>query len=75
MLWALHRRCTRVLARSDPPLGGELVGDEAVAERRIVCVDLSGGVDQVCVVPLPCGDRVVAPVRVQKYDSHLSASS
>ena len=57
---ALHRRASR-FARRDPVLGGELVGDEAVAEDRIVGMDLAGGMDEVCVGPVPIGHRVGSP--------------
>jgi hypothetical protein len=40
----------------------ELVADEAVAEPRVVVVDIAGGVDQVGVVPVPLGDRIGAPL-------------
>ena len=42
------------------PAVGELVGDEPVAERRVVVVDVERGVDQVRVVPVAVGDRVGA---------------
>jgi hypothetical protein len=39
-------------------LVSEFVGDEPVAELRIVVVDVDRGVDQVRVVPVPPADRV-----------------
>ena len=40
---------------------GEFVGDEPVAEFRVVVVDVDRGVDQVGVVPVPLRDRAFAP--------------
>ena len=51
-----------VLAHGDPVFGGELVGDEAVPEDRIVGVDRHGGVHQVCVVPVTGRDGVGTPL-------------
>ena len=45
-----------VLAGSDPAFSGELVGDEPVAEGRIVGVDLASGMDEVSVGPVPPRD-------------------
>jgi hypothetical protein len=42
-----------VLTRPDPALGGELVGDEPVAEDRVVGVDLPCRIDQVGIGPVP----------------------
>jgi hypothetical protein len=54
----------------DPVLPGgdaafaELIGDEPVAERGIVGVDVVGGVDQVRVVPVTLTDRIGQPLVV-----------
>ncbi|MDR7320792.1 hypothetical protein J2S44_001042 [Catenuloplanes niger] len=45
-------------------MSGQLVGDEAMPERRIVGVDATGGVDQVRVIAVTCGDRVALPMVV-----------
>ncbi len=42
-----------VLAGGDAVFGGKLIGDEPVAEHWIIVVDLTGGVDQVGVIPVP----------------------
>jgi hypothetical protein len=39
----------------------ELVGDEPVPDRRVIRMDVHGGVDQVRVGPIPVGDRLGAP--------------
>jgi hypothetical protein len=49
-----------VLARTDTP-GGQLVGDEPVAESRVVGVDVESGVDQMRVVPSTLRDRALFP--------------
>ena len=41
---------------------GEFVGDEAVAEFRVVVVDVDRGVDQVRVVPVTLADRIGLPL-------------
>jgi hypothetical protein len=43
-------------------LGGRLIDDEPVSERRVEVVDADGGVDQVVVVPVPLPDRVGSPL-------------
>lgn len=43
------------------PVPGELVGDEPVAELRVVMVDVHRGVDEVGVVPVPLTHRVGVP--------------
>ena len=58
--WTDHSRCWvhSRLTRLRPALdaaGGELVGDEPVAELGVVVVDVDRGVDQVRVVPVPLG--------------------
>ena len=40
----------------------ELVGDEPIAELRVVVVDVDRGVDQVRVGPVPVADRVRLPL-------------
>jgi hypothetical protein len=40
----------------------QLVGDEPVAERRVVVVDVDRGVDQMRVVPVALAHRVGAPL-------------
>jgi hypothetical protein len=40
----------------------QLVGDEPVAEGRVVTVDIDRGVDQVRIVPVALTDRVGAPL-------------
>jgi hypothetical protein len=50
------------VAAGDQAVAGELVGDEPVAELGVVVVDLSGGVDQVRVVPVAPADRVGPPL-------------
>ena len=40
----------------------QLVGDEAIAEGRIVGMDVEGGVHQVGVIPVPLADRVSSPL-------------
>jgi hypothetical protein len=49
-----------VLARTDTP-GGQLVGDEPVAESRVVGVDVESGVDQMRVVSSTLRDRALFP--------------
>ena len=44
---------------------GELISDEPVPERRIVTVDIQGGVDQVRLVPVPGAKRLLLP-RVER---------
>src|SRR3712207_9050478 len=51
----------------------QLVGDEPVAEGRVVVVDVVGGVDQVRVVPVPLADRVGAPLRSEEHTSELQS--
>ena len=51
-----------VLAGDDPVFGMQLIGDEAVAEGRVIGVDLTSGIDQVRVGPVPIGDRVGSPL-------------
>src|SRR6185312_11178115 len=41
--------------------GGQLVSDEPVAERRVIGVDIQGGVDQMCLIPVPVADRALLP--------------
>jgi len=43
-------------------VAGEFVGDESVAELRVVVVDVDGGVDQLGVVPVALADGVGAPL-------------
>jgi hypothetical protein len=43
-------------------LFAELIGDEPVAEGRVVGVDVECGVDQMRVVPVPLADRVGLPL-------------
>jgi hypothetical protein len=50
-----------VLTRGDAP-AGQLVGDEPVPERRVVGVDVTSRVDQVCIVEIPLRDGVLAPL-------------
>ena len=50
-----------VLARVDPAFGSELVGDEAVAEDRVIGMDLTGSIDEVRVGPVPVSHRVGPP--------------
>ena len=38
-----------------------LVSDEPVPERRVITVDVEGGVDQVRLVPVAAADRTLAP--------------
>lgn len=40
----------------------ELVGNEAIAELRVVSVGVDGGVGQVGVLPAPCRDRAPEPL-------------
>jgi IS30 family transposase len=60
-----HRRCWEHSRAPDSPSGdptsGQLVGDEPVAERRIVVMDVDRGVDQMRVVPVPLADRSGQP--------------
>jgi hypothetical protein len=51
-----------VLARGDAVLCGDFVGDEPVAEHRIVGADVAGGVDQVRVGPVPVADGASPPL-------------
>lgn len=53
-----------VLPDDDAVLEVELVGEEPVAQRRIVGVEVVELVDEVGVVPVPLGDRVVEPLVV-----------
>src|SRR3712207_8427755 len=46
------------------PAFAQLVGDEAVAEGRVVGVDVVGGVDQVRVVPVALAHRAGQPLVV-----------
>lgn len=43
------------------PAPGQLVGDEPVPESRVIGVDVTGGVDQVRVVPITLRYRCFAP--------------
>ena len=65
-----HRGHTVLVAEPPDPVlagvdharvSGQLVGDEPVAEFRVVAVDVEDGVDQVRVVPVPVADRVGVP--------------
>ena len=56
-----HRRQTRRSLTLEAGIG-QLVGDEAIAEGRIVVVDVDGRVDQVRLVPVALADRVPAPL-------------
>jgi len=47
-----------ILARPDASFGVELVGDEPVTEDRIVGVDLTRGIDEVGIGPVPGADGV-----------------
>jgi hypothetical protein len=49
------------LAGCEPGIG-QLVGDEAIPEGRVVGMDVHGRVDQVGVVPVPLADRVPTPL-------------
>lgn len=53
-----------VLPDSNAVLVGELIGDESVAQRGVVFVDLEDDVEQVGVVPVPLGHRVGQPLVV-----------
>jgi hypothetical protein len=49
-----------VLTRFDA-VGGQLISDEPVPDRRVIMVDIDGGVDQVGVIPVALGHRAAAP--------------
>ena len=51
---------TPILTSRDA-LPREFIGDEAVSERRIVVVDIQGGVDQVRIRPVPFRHRACSP--------------
>jgi hypothetical protein len=57
------------VAAGGDAVAGELVGDESVAELRVVVVDVDGGVDQIRVVPVALADRVGAPL-VEREPEH-----
>lgn len=46
------------------PVAGsmEFIGDEPVSELRIVRMDVVGGIEQVCLVPVPVRDRTCTPL-------------
>ena len=46
------------VAAGGDAVAGELIGDESVAELRVVVVDVDGGVDQLRVVPVALADGV-----------------
>jgi hypothetical protein len=50
--------------RCDDANVGEPVGEEPVAERRVVLVDIEDGVDEVGVVPVPLGHGAFEPLEV-----------
>lgn len=53
-----------VLADGDAVLVGQFIGEESVAEGRIIAVSLVEDVDEVSIVPVPLGDRGLQPLVV-----------
>jgi hypothetical protein len=61
ILCSVHSRVHAVARRHDAE-GAEFVGDEPVAELRVVVMDVDGRVDQVGVVPVALRDRLGTPL-------------
>jgi hypothetical protein len=51
-----------IVLAGDEPAGGELIGDESVAEGGVVGVDVEGGVGEVCIIPIALPQRGFAPL-------------
>ncbi len=46
----------------DDPAPGQLVGNESVSEGGVIGMDVKGGVDQVCIVPITLFQRRFTPL-------------